>query len=373
MLVFERLLIVGSAVLAFSAVAMGHVRLSEVPGLLDMRLLALFLVLTIAVELGKVSGLFDRLVVRVTRRLRTARGLAFVLVAATAVLAALLTNDVALFLVVPFTMLLRDVEGVDPAPLVVLEVLSANLLGAVTPIGSPQNLFLYSKGFTLASFLTAQAHFAAAAGVCLLAAVILLVGRVPLVPPAREPFDVDPLLAGAFVVILAAQCASLFGPIPHTVPLVLAAIGALLLGRRLFEANFGLIAVFAFLFVGVAGLERGHLYRALDLGSLFGHHASGMLLSGATLSQVVSNVPAAMLLAPAANGPQGLVALLWGVSAGACGSPFGSIANLIGAQIYQKEGGDPRRFWRLFLPVSSIILVVLVLYCLAVLTTESSQ
>jgi hypothetical protein len=52
-LLFERFLITGSATLAFSALAMGHVRLSEIPSLMDLRILTLFLVLTVAVELGR--------------------------------------------------------------------------------------------------------------------------------------------------------------------------------------------------------------------------------------------------------------------------------------------------------------------------------
>ena len=58
---FERLLLTASATLAVAAVAMGRVRVAEIPGLMDVRLLTLFFVLTIAVELGKDSDLFDRL------------------------------------------------------------------------------------------------------------------------------------------------------------------------------------------------------------------------------------------------------------------------------------------------------------------------
>src|SRR2546428_5860834 len=64
-LLFERILITGSATLAFAAVAMGRVKPSEIPRLMDTRILTLFFVLTVAVELGKASDLFDRLVVAV--------------------------------------------------------------------------------------------------------------------------------------------------------------------------------------------------------------------------------------------------------------------------------------------------------------------
>lgn len=360
-LVFERLLLAASAALAAAALVSGRVRPAEIPGLLDLRLLALFLVLTVAVELGKVSGLFDRLVRAAAGRFRTARGLALGMVAVSGALAAVLTNDVALFLVIPFTMLLRRVTDLDLTPLVVLEVAAANVLGCVSPVGNPQNLFLYARGgFTPASFFGAQIPWTAAAAVLLAAGVPALVPKRALAPPASAAVAVDVPRAAACVVLLAAEVGALFGAVHHAVPLGLAAAGAALLGRRLFETDFSLVLVFALLFVGVAGLERGRLYQAVDPVRIFGHHARGLVLSGALLSQIVSNVPAALLLAPAAAGAAGFRALLYGVNAGGCGTPVASIANLIGAQLFVREGGDGRAFWRLFLPASAALLVLLV-------------
>lgn len=367
-LLFERFLITGSATLAFSALAMGHVQLSEIPGLMDFRILTLFLVLTVAVELGKASDLFDRLVVVVIRHARSARGLAFAMIAVTAFLSSILTNDVTLFLVVPFTMLFREIDGVELHKLVVLEVLSANLLGALTPIGNPQNLFLYARGgFTFGSFVLAQIPLIGASFVLLAAVVVVFIPQREIVPPATARFDVDPLLTAGFFLLLAAELGSLFGRLPHQIPLLLALPAALLLGRRLREVDFSIVLVFALLFVGIPGLERGRLYHRLDPARIFGHRAVGLLLSGALLSQVVSNVPAALLLAPAASGPIAFRGLLHGVTAGACGSPIGSIANLIGAQIYLSQGGDRRSFWRFFLGVSCFFLIALVIFAAVLL------
>ena len=98
-----------------------------------------------------------------------------------------------------------------------------------------------------------------------------------------------------------------------------------------------------------------------------------MLLSGALLSQLVSNVPAAMLLAPAAPSAAGLRGLLWGVTAGGCGTPIASIANLIGAQLFLQSGAPARPFWKLFTAVSVVILVTLTLFGLLLLTMRRVQ
>jgi len=145
-------------------------------------------------------------------------------------------------------------------------------------------------------------------------------------------------------------------------PLLLSIPAIGLLGRRVFEADFSLVLVFALLFIGIPGLERGRLYQFFDPEKLFGHGPVGMLISGALLSQVVSNVPAALLLSPAAATPGAFRGLLYGVTAGACGSPVGSLANLIGAQIYLQEGGRPRYFWKPFCAVSGIVLVILLMF-----------
>ena len=359
-LLFERLLLTASALLAAAALVSGRVAPREVPRLLDLRLLALFLVLTIAVELGKASDLFDRLVAAVAARVQTARGLAFGMVAVSGALAAVLTNDVALFLVVPFTMLFRRVADISLAPVVVLEVAAANVLGCVSPLGNPQNLFLYGRGgFTPGTFFGAQLPWCAGAALLLAAAVPLLVPAKPLAAARVDTFGVDGLQAGACIVLLAAEVLSVFHRLDHRVPLVLAAAAAALLGRRLFETDFSLVLVFALLFVGVAGLERGRFYEWVDPVRIFGHQARGLVLSGALLSQFVSNVPAAMLLAPAAFGLSGFRGLLYGVNAGGCGTPVSSIANLIGAQLFVREGGDGRAFWRAFLPVSFVFLLLL--------------
>ncbi len=368
-LLFERFLLLASAALAAAALVTGRVRPREIPGLLDTRLLSLFFVLIIAVELGKASDLFDRLVLAVSSRVHSARGLAVGMLAVTGALASFLTNDVALFLVVPFTMAFRRVTALDLTPFVLLEVASANLLGCLLPLGNPQNLLLFTRGgFHAGGFLAIQAPFVAAAAVFLLAAVPLLVPRVRLETPGQAPFEVHGLMATLCLLLLSAELASLFGWIHHWVPFAFSVLGLLLLGRRLRDTDFSIILVFALLFVGVAGLERSRIYEALNPEKIFGHRARGLVLSGALLSQFVSNAPAAMLLAPAVVTARGLRGLLHGVNAGGCGTPWSSIANLIGAQLFAREGGDVRRYWRRFLPLSGLLLVLMVLVSLALVS-----
>ena len=189
------------------------------------------------------------------------------MIAVTGALAALLTNDVALFLVIPFTMLFRARPDLDLAPVVVLEVAASNVLGCVSPIGNPQNLFLYTRGgFSPATFFAAQVPWCRR-------------GRGRCSPrPCRCSCRAGRLAAppvgrlrrrSASGRRVPRSCSS--GRPRRSSARSTTAL-PLLLGSAARSCSAGTSArptsrsslVFAFLFVGVAGLERGRLYEALD-------------------------------------------------------------------------------------------------------------
>ena len=365
--------------LAVAGLLFGWVKPAEVPGLLDLDLLLLFFVLIVAVECARASELFAWGVRAVLSQCRSARSLATAAVVLTGLVAALVTNDVALLLVVPFTVAFEAASPCfDAAPVVVLEIAAANLLGALTPTGNPQNLFLFVRGgFLPAAFLAAQGPWVAGTGLLTLAAVPFLVPKRTLPSPPPRQTDVEPKKASAAVALLALELLAVFGALPRLVPFAAAFLGLGLLGRRAVRTDFALLGVFAALFVGVAGLSRSPLARLLDPTALFGATAAGLAASGALLSQFVSNVPAALLLAPhaaASPDPLAFTGLLYGVNAGGCGTPIASIANLIGARLFfaghREFVGRVRtgRFWRLFSGFSFALLLASVALSLLLLS-----
>jgi len=356
-----------AASLALAAIALVFrlVSPSEIRALLDLHLLSLFLVLILAVECLKLSGLVEKVVARVLSRVRSERALAAAAVLTTGAVSAMVTNDVALLLVVPFTLAFEKVAPeFDPVRVVVLEIQAANLLGCLTPTGNPQNLLLFSRGgFTTASFFAAQLPWVAGMALATLALVPVLVPKRPLPAPPEGDRPVEPRLATAGLFLLSLQLLAISQAVPRLVPLVAAVPAAALLGRRLLATDFTLLGVFSALFVGVEGLRRSALFATLDPVSLLGATPAGFVVSGALLSQAVSNVPAAILLAPAAaqaGGGAFFVALLYGVNAGGCGTPIASLANLIGADLYLRGRAHRAPFWRLFLAVSFALLAAAV-------------
>lgn len=354
-----------SLALAFFALLFRLVAPSEIRALLDLHLLSLFLVLILAVECLRRSGLVEVVVGKVLSRVRSERMLAVAAILTTGVVSAMVTNDVALLLVVPFTLAFEKVAPeFDPLRVVVLEIQAANLLGCLTPTGNPQNLLLFSRGgFTTPGFFSAQVPWVAGMAVATLALVPLLVPSRPLSAPPETDRPVEPRLATAGLFLLSLQLLAISQAIPRLVPLVAAIPAAALLGRGLLKTDFTLLGVFSALFVGVEGLRRSALFATLDPVALLGATPTGFVLSGALLSQAVSNVPAAILLAPAAAKAGGgilFTALLYGVNAGGCGTPFSSLANLIGADLYLRGRAHRSPFWTLFLAVSFALLAVAV-------------
>ena len=359
-----------SLALALAALLFRLVSPSEIRALLDLHLLSLFLVLILAVECLKRSGLVEAVVARVLSRVRSERALAALAVLTTGAVSAMVTNDVALLLVVPFTLAFENVAPeFDPLRVVVLEIQAANLLGCLTPTGNPQNLLLFSRGgFTTVSFFAAQLPWVAGMAAATLALVPLLVPRRPLPAPPETDRPVEPRLATAGLFLLSLQLLAISQAVPRLVPLVAAVPAAALLGKRLLKTDFTLIGVFSALFVGVEGLRRSAVFGALDPVALLGATPAGFVVSGALVSQLVSNVPAAILLSPAAAKAGGgalFTALLYGVNAGGCGTPIASLANLIGADLYLRGRTHHAPFWRLFLAVSFALLAVAVALSLA--------
>ena len=272
------------------------------------------------------------------------------------------TNDVALITFVPFSVLVLGLIGRMERLLyiVVLQTLAANLGSMATPVGNPQNLYLYAQ-----FELTAGAFFSTVlplvlvslAGLCIAALRVRPEGiRVSFTQPARlRERGKLALMAGLFVLCLLAVFRVL--PWPALLAVVLAAM--LLFDRPLFRrVDYGLLATFFcfFLFAGNLG-ACGPVREALT--ALMARRAA---LTAGLASQVISNVPAAVLLSGFTADWRGL---LIGTNVGGLGTPIASLASLISLKIYLRSpGARPGRYLLVFTAANAVGLAVLSLAAL---------
>lgn len=293
------------------------------------------------------SGMLQAAARRLLAHTHSERGLAMALTATAALLSALVTNDVSLFLLVPLTRVLAVQAHLPLARLVVLQALAVNAGSALTPIGNPQNLYLWHRsGESFFGFMAMMGPTVAIMLFWLFVAVWWLVPRTPIA--LREETEAAPVqprllaLAGVlfvgFVVALDRHwllpgLGVVFGVLLLTYPRVLRGI------------DWALLAIIALMFVD--------LRQAAELpavAALLGHWPIGegwrAYLAAIAASQVISNVPAAILLDRYVHD---LPALAAGVSVGGFGCVLGSLANLIALRLAKLPHGL-REFHRISIP-----------------------
>jgi len=304
--------------------------------------LAGLLMLTKALEL---SGCLMWLAHRIVHHVHSERGLAMLLVGFAAVLSMWLTNDVALFVVVPLMVSLRALTPLPFRRLVIVVALAVNAGSVATPLGNPQNLFLWQmSGASFGRFVVTLGPLAVALMALLLVLTALLFRAKPLdlsgdaaaVPVHRMHALIAAVLFAAFVLLADAH---------HPLPGLVGVAIVLLAVKRdaVLKIDWLLLLIFVLMFVvlrSAAALPVVHdaiAHAQLD-------SPLRVYAAGAVLSQVISNVPAAILLSEFTRDWR---ALAFGVSIGGFGFAIGSLANLIAVRLAKEP-----RMWLPFHLVS---------------------
>lgn len=312
----------------------------------DVRVLCLLFCL-MAVVLGfQECGLFTVLSQRLLTGCGRFRVLCLALVLLPFFCAMLVTNDVALITFVPFTILvLRQIDRGDRLIyIIVLQTVAANLGSMATPVGNPQNLFLYFfyaldadvffKAVTPPVLVSLAALSAAALCVKDDAVAMAFSERQTLCHPKRLT-----VYTALFILCLL----SVFHLFSYTILTVLVVVCLLFLSPALLKkVDYSLLLTFVCFFLFAGNMGRLPQVRAL-LSALL---AQNTLLSAVAASQIISNVPAAVLLSGFTTDWYGL---LLGVNIGGLGTPIASLASLISLKYYLKvEHAQPLRYLRVF-------------------------
>jgi Na+/H+ antiporter NhaD/arsenite permease-like protein len=304
--------------------------------------------LLIAIQGIRDSGLVQRLAGMLVARMHSLRGVGLLLVSMTAVLSMVLTNDVSLFLVVPLTVAIGNMSNLPILRMAVLEALAVNAGSTLSPIGNPQNLLIWQH---------AQLPFLQFAGTMLPAAAVMFVLVAALtwiwLPKDRVELQANKLDAHAISVSLALLSLASLTLMVLMMEHGHAPLGALLLilpfvafsWQSLLRIDWLLMATFAAIFLGL-----GH-FAALPLVSHALDHVNfnqplSLYLSGILGSQLISNVPATVLLLD--RGPDAM-ALAVAVNVGGFGVVIGSLANLIALRL-AKQPHAMRLFHEVSIP-----------------------
>ncbi|MBO5555703.1 MAG: anion permease [Oscillospiraceae bacterium] len=328
-------------------------------GYLDLRTLALLYCLMTVVAGLRQAGLFAHLAHSLCLRAKRLRSMAALLVLLCFFSAMLITNDVALLTFVPFAVVVLGMADRkrELIRVVVWQTVAANLGSMLTPVGNPQNLYLYSYyDYSLPAFLRETFPLWVLSLLLILLACLCFSGdRLSVFlgeAPGLDRKDLW-LYTGLFVLCLLVVLRVL------TWPVMLAGVLAVLLAwdrKMLLRADFMLLLTFVAFFVFAGNLARVEAVNALLRRLLAGREYLTALLA----SQVISNVPAALLLSGFTDQSR---ELLLGVNVGGLGTPIASLASLISLKLYSHS--DHAHTLRYLLHFSLVNLGLLLVLSLA--------
>ena len=325
-------------------------------GYIDLRVLCHLLCLMAVVAGFQSCGAFQWLTAVLLRRSTSGRVLGVILVLLPFFCSMLVTNDVALLTFVPFTMLLLEQIGCQASmiPVLVLQTIAANLGSMATPVGNPQNLFLYTAySLSVRDFFSAMVPLTAVSLVCLTAASLFVL------PHQLSRLRVEGSIRSskklaAYGVLFLLCLLTVFRVLPYGVMTVLVVLSIFVLDRDLLcHLDYALLATFVCFFIVSGNLGRVDAVR--DFLNLLLDRST--LLTAAATSQIISNVPAAVLLSSFTDS---WMPLLEGVNIGGLGTPIASLASLITLKLYlARPDARPGRYLLFFTLANVLGLVIL--------------
>ncbi len=257
------------------------------------------------------------------------RFLPFKLVTITAILSMIVTNDVALLIIVPLTLTL---EIKNKGFVVILEALSANAGSALTPFGNPQNMFIYwFYHLNFLEFLKTIYPFTVFSLI-----LIFIMSFFVSTPKIEKEIKLKEEKISKELYIYFTFLVMFILVIFHILPIwtgIFPVLYTLFFSRKNFKIDYVLLATFFFFFGFTDNLKVLINLKLNTTGHVF--------LLSAFLSQFISNVPAALIFSDFTKNWQ---ALLWGVNVGGYGNIIGSLANLIAYRFYVNRYDDKRYF-----------------------------
>ena len=331
---------------------------------IDLRTMALLYCLMVVVAGLRKAGSFTALAHFLCHRAGNLRLMSAVLVALCFFSSMLITNDVALLTFVPFAVVVLGMAKREKELVwvVVLQAVAANLGSMLTPVGNPQNLYLYSRyGMSGGEFFSATAPVWCLSLLLVLGCCLLMKKEPVRVFLGEKPILLRNLLlfySALFLLCLLVVFRLIHWPVMLVLVLLLVGIFD---RRTLLKADFLLLLTFVCFFIFAGNLAR---IDAVD--RLLRHMLTGReLFVGVLCSQVISNVPAALLLSGFTENAR---ALLLGVNIGGLGTPVASLASLIALKLYSHaEGAKTGAFlWRFSL-VNFLLLAVLLAFAYVLL------
>ena len=335
----------------------------EVFSFIDLRVLTILFSLMLVIQAFKSTGLLDWSSYKILLTCSTVRKFYFMMIFFVFISSMFLTNDVTLLTFVPLTLMICIKANISSLKIIILETLAANLGSCFTPMGNPQNLYLYSfYKIAPVEFFLCTLKLAFPSIVLLIIFTLLLTRKNPNEQLSVLSYRQRPIVNLNFKFflyvlnfILAILC--VFHLVDYKILLAVTVLVILICNFTLFKfADYSLLFTFVFLFIftgTLSSVEKFASFLQKLLSSPFKTYSISVLVS-----QFISNVPCALLLSRFTEYAE---PLLLGVNVGGLGTVIASMASLISFKLYNASENkmEGESFIKTFSIYNVLFLIVL--------------
>lgn len=329
-------------------------------GYVDFRTLALLFCLMAVMAGMRETGVFNMLAEGMLKRVRKVRSLTFILVMLCFFFSMFITNDVALITFVPFTLTVLNMLGKAERdrliiPVISMQTIAANLGSMLTPIGNPQNLYLYGiSGMGVADFILLMLPYAAVSFALLSVQILMRRGTGDVKITFGESAGVEKKVA-VYLVTFVICLLSVARIIDYRITLLTVIVILAVTDRKIFaKVDYTLLLTFVAFFVFIGNMGRIPMFENCLKSVIAGREC----ITGVLSSQVISNVPAALLLSGFTNDFKPLIV---GVNLGGLGTLIASMASLISFKLLGREDKTLRGRYLLYFTASNLLFLAVLI------------
>ena len=306
---------------------------------IDFKVLFTLFNLMIIVTAFNHIKILDKIAVSLLTKFDNSKKISAVLIYLTFFSSMLITNDVALITFVPLTLIISKRANLSVMKLVIFQTIAANVGSSLTPMGNPQNLFIFSY-YNLTAF-----EFFKIMLPCALLGILWLFILNSTEKNKKLKFDLEDIVIESKLQVLV-FCAlfifiilSVFNIVNYKLAFIITILVVLLLNKDLLvKVDYILLLTFVCFFIFIGNLSN--LSFIEQYAKVFLQNKSTTYIASIALSQIISNVPCSILLA---NFTSNWRELLLGVNIGGLGTLIASLASVISYKLYTNENADEKK------------------------------
>lgn len=327
---------------------------------IDFRTLGILWSLMVIMEGLSCNGLFEKIGYRLLKKTKNVWQLSMTLVFICFFSSMVITNDVALITFVPFTIMILEKCNKQNLmiPIIVLQTIAANLGSMLTPIGNPQNLYLYGLwGVNIFTFIKTVLPYSVVALLLLLVFLCFIKDKKSEIFVEGKEKDIIQYKGNLFfyVFLFVIALGTVFKLIPYYILVFLVFIVVFFIQRIvLYKIDYSLLFTFIGFFIFTENI--GSLPAAENF--LASMVKGKEVIIGILASQVISNVPSALLLSGFTTNYK---ELLIGVNIGGLGTLIASMASLISYKLYAHKNNSTKGKYLFYFTIVNIIFLIALL------------